>query len=150
MGGEHRCDKTRLLPKEWAHRPEPLTIVGEGPNSERLRTLAGPTPRFTDALPRDEVPRRMAGARAVLLPPLWFEGFPIVVAEAFFTGTPVVASRIVGSGDGLAERFARLRQGAATTWETSLSPAASLRALNTIHARAIASRAAAQPPRMER
>jgi glycosyltransferase involved in cell wall biosynthesis len=36
----------------------------------------------------------MGRAAAVVVPSIWFEGFPVVVVEAYATGTPVIASRI--------------------------------------------------------
>lgn len=36
----------------------------------------------------------MRRAVAVVVPSIWFEGFPVAVAEAYATGTPVIASRI--------------------------------------------------------
>ena len=36
----------------------------------------------------------LRGASALVVPSIWFEGFPMVVIEAYATGTPVIASRI--------------------------------------------------------
>src|SRR5437667_68289 len=67
---------------------------------KRLRQLAGSlgvTRRvsFAGALPRDGVLRRLAGARAALLPSLW-ENLPHAAVEALSVGTPVVATTVGG------------------------------------------------------
>ena len=77
-----------------------LVLVGDGPERDRLRQLAGSlgvTRRvsFAGALPRDGVLRRLAGARAALLPSLW-ENLPHAAVEALSVGTPVVATTVGG------------------------------------------------------
>jgi glycosyltransferase involved in cell wall biosynthesis len=36
----------------------------------------------------------VASSSALVIPSLWFEGFPMVALEAYASGTPVIASRI--------------------------------------------------------
>jgi glycosyltransferase involved in cell wall biosynthesis len=43
---------------------------------------------------RASVVDELRSSIALVLPSVWFEGFPIVLLEAFATGTPVIASRI--------------------------------------------------------
>jgi glycosyltransferase involved in cell wall biosynthesis len=45
-------------------------------------------------LPFDETQQRLSKGRLLVLPSLWFEGFPMVVREAFAFGVPVAASRL--------------------------------------------------------
>ena len=69
-----------------------VTVIGEGPLAG---ALAGhPGLDLKGALPPDAVQAAMARAAALVVPSLWYEGLPMVVAEAFAAGTPVVASRI--------------------------------------------------------
>jgi glycosyltransferase involved in cell wall biosynthesis len=49
---------------------------------------------FLGELSRDAVLDEMRRAAAVAVPSLWYEGFPMVVLEAFACATPVIASRI--------------------------------------------------------
>lgn len=75
----------------------PITLIGEGPLEGRLRdtpgvTLLGPQPPAT-------VQAMMARAEALVVPSQWYEGMPMVIAEAFSLGTPVVASRIGALAD---------------------------------------------------
>lgn len=90
----------RVLVGAAASGPGTIRVAGDGP----LRHLAeqaddagqidylgplGPSAVF------DEL-RRSA---AMVMPSLWFEGFPLTVLEAFATGTPVIASRIGSLGE---------------------------------------------------
>lgn len=87
------------LLRAWASIDAPLTITGDGPDRERLEALAPPQVTFTGALPREETLARMANARALVVPSRWYEGFPMVVVEAFSMGLPVIASNIGSLGD---------------------------------------------------
>jgi glycosyltransferase involved in cell wall biosynthesis len=57
----------------------------------RLRHEGDPRVAFHEAVPRSELWRRLASARAVLCPSDWDEPFGLVAAEAQAAGTPVVA-----------------------------------------------------------
>ncbi|GLH76750.1 glycosyl transferase [Bradyrhizobium sp. SSBR45G] len=72
----------------------PLRIAGDGPENDRLRREAGPNVKFLGEIPRVDVLREMSSARALVVPSRWYEGFPMVVVEAFARGTPVIASRL--------------------------------------------------------
>ncbi|OKO80282.1 glycosyltransferase [Bradyrhizobium sp. NAS96.2] len=74
----------------------PLRIVGEGPERAALEARAPGHVSFLGARSRAEVLREMANAQALVVPSLWYEGFPMVVVEAFAQGTPVIASEIGG------------------------------------------------------
>jgi glycosyltransferase involved in cell wall biosynthesis len=69
-----------------------VAVIGEGPLAGALAGHPGLDLR--GALPPDAVQAAMARAAALVVPSLWYEGLPMVVAEAFAAGTPVVASRI--------------------------------------------------------
>ncbi len=79
-----------------------VTVIGEGPLASRL---AG-APGITLLGSRDAAAVRAAMAAAVVLvvPSLWYEGLPSVIAEAFAVGTPVVASRIGALASLVADR----------------------------------------------
>jgi len=49
---------------------------------------------FRGQVSRDEVMRLLARTRALIVPSLWYEGFPRVIAEALSVGVPVIVSRI--------------------------------------------------------
>jgi glycosyltransferase involved in cell wall biosynthesis len=70
----------------------PITVVGEGPLVDRVRNV--PNLTYLGAQDRAGVRAAMAAAAAVVVPSLCYEGLPMVIAEAFSVGTPVVVSRI--------------------------------------------------------
>jgi glycosyltransferase involved in cell wall biosynthesis len=77
----------------------PLRIVGTGPLDSELRTQAaqqGLPIEFLGMRTRAETVELMRGAALLVLPSEWYEGFPLVVSEAYASGTPIVASRIGG------------------------------------------------------
>ena len=41
----------------------------------------------------------LRNALALVVPSIWFEGFPLVVLEAYAAGTPVIASRLGSLGE---------------------------------------------------
>ena len=77
-----------------------LVLVGDGPERERLTSLAaqldldGRT-KFTGSLPRDEVLRYLSGATAAVLSSSW-ENLPHSAVEALAVGTPVVSTAVGG------------------------------------------------------
>jgi glycosyltransferase involved in cell wall biosynthesis len=74
-----------------------LKILGDGPLRQELTELAIQTKLPVEFLGFCESPRiiDMIGRAALLVVPSeWYEGFPMVVLEAYACGTPVVCSRI--------------------------------------------------------
>lgn len=74
-----------------------LRIVGEGPQRAEIENAAQGLPvRMVGLVSRDEVFRLMGEAALVVVPSQWYEGFPLVIVEAFAAGTPVAAAEIGG------------------------------------------------------
>lgn len=71
-----------------------LAIAGSGPEEEMLRKTAAPNVTFLGPLKPEQVSEAMRSASALIVPSLWFEGFPMVIVEALAHGLPVLASRI--------------------------------------------------------
>jgi glycosyltransferase involved in cell wall biosynthesis len=71
----------------------PIWIVGDGPLADQTREAAAKSGVFLlGARTRDEVSDLMRGAAFLILPSMCYENFPLVIAEAFEAGLPVIAS----------------------------------------------------------
>lgn len=79
----------------------PLKIAGDGPLADLVAETAERVPgiEWLGRRPKEEVVRLMQDARLLVVPSIWYEGFPMVIAEAFATGLPVVASDLGGLGE---------------------------------------------------
>ncbi len=76
----------------------PLRIIGEGPLRASLEMLAksrGATQvEFLGALAPEAVVGEISLAKLLIVPSIWFEGFPLVLQEAFAVGTPCAVANI--------------------------------------------------------
>lgn len=81
--------------KNWGAAAPKLEVIGDGPEKQRLEQQAsGGNIVFMGQLPFNKTQSRMAKAKMLVLPSVCYEGFPMVVREAFALGIPVAASRI--------------------------------------------------------
>ena len=71
-----------------------MAIIGDGPQRLALEAMAPPNVRFLGGRSGSEVKEAMAEAGFLVVPSTWFEGFPMVVVEAFAAGLPVLAARL--------------------------------------------------------
>lgn len=76
----------------------PLKIVGDGALRAELEARTAndaiSNVRLVGVASHDEVLGFMKNARFLVCPSLWFEGFPMIVAEAFACALPIVVSRL--------------------------------------------------------
>jgi glycosyltransferase involved in cell wall biosynthesis len=94
--------RTRLIIEAFAHLPERrLVVIGDGPEFERLKALAGPNVRMLGYQPNSVVREYMQRARAFVFAAL--EDFGIVPVEAQACGTPVIAYGEGGVTESLVE-----------------------------------------------
>jgi glycosyltransferase involved in cell wall biosynthesis len=98
-----------VLIDAW-RRSEPgkLLIIGGGPDADEMKASAPSSVEFRGTVPGDEVAELIRGARAVLLPSLWYEGAPRTILEAYAVGVPVLASRIGALPEVVEEGFSGL------------------------------------------
>jgi glycosyltransferase involved in cell wall biosynthesis len=79
----------------------PLTVIGRGPDHERLKRLAGPTVTLLDSVDDQAIVGHIANAEAFLFAS--YEDFGITPIEAMAAGTPVVAYKAGGALDYIEE-----------------------------------------------
>lgn len=79
----------------------PLTVVGSGPETPRLKAMAGPTITFTGRLEDEKLVRKVAQSEFFIFPNV--EDFGIVAVEAQAAGIPVIAYRGGGALDIIVE-----------------------------------------------
>ncbi len=83
-----------VLISAWKHIDEPLRIVGDGPLRTLVEDCGLDNVHYLGKLPHDKVSEEMMRASFLVMPSIWYEGFPMVLVEAFAHGLPVVASNI--------------------------------------------------------
>ena len=86
----------------WSKLPKsiPLVIAGDGPfrpaMEKQIADLKLTNVDYRGRLSRQETLAAMKGARFLMFPSEWYEGFPVTIAESFACGVPVLCSRLGG------------------------------------------------------
>lgn len=83
-----------VLIDAWAGLAVPINVIGTGGLEARMRSTASSHVTIHGFLSDEEVTAAMRRASFLVMPSIVYEGFPMVVAETFSAGTPIVASRI--------------------------------------------------------
>jgi glycosyltransferase involved in cell wall biosynthesis len=91
--------KVMTLLKAWENiEGIHLKLVGGGAQELRIRQFprefASEKVEFLGRRTRDQVFALMKKARLLIFPSEWYEAFPLVLAEAFACGVPVVTTRL--------------------------------------------------------
>jgi glycosyltransferase involved in cell wall biosynthesis len=84
---------TTLL-ASWASIDLLLSIVGDGPLRSLVEASVGTNIGYGGGLAAERVREAMRSARFLVMPSECYENLPMVIAEAFANGLPVVASRL--------------------------------------------------------
>lgn len=86
------------LLRAWRNLPNiPLKVLGDGPLRQQLEASAKAHNlpiEFLGYRGRQEILDIVRDAVMQIVPSEWYEGFPMVILEAYACGTPVIASRI--------------------------------------------------------
>lgn len=84
-----------------------LKIVGDGPLASTVRQATATVPgvEWLGARSTSEVLGLMGDAAFLILPSVWYEGFPLVLVEAFAAGLPIIASRLGAMEELVAEGY---------------------------------------------
>jgi len=83
----------------WKKISLPLLIIGDGPLLENVKNSGLDTVIASGLLSSSEVSIKMSKASFLIMPSEWYEGFPMVLVEAFSHGLPVIASRLGGMAE---------------------------------------------------
>ena len=93
--------------RAWAPLKEiPLKVIGDGPLAGQLKK--SPQILFLGPMSNEKVRDAMCRAAFLVLPSEWYEGFPLVIAEAYSQGLPVIGSRIGGLPELIEHKFTGL------------------------------------------
>lgn len=101
-----RLDENKGVPfllKAWEGLPEDyqLHIYGDGMYRSACEKAAAEQKNihFFGFRPQQEIFADLSDAAALLFPSEWYEGFPMILAETFAVGRPVVAANLGNHGD---------------------------------------------------
>lgn len=87
-----------------------LIVCGLGPMEEWCRRFIEENSlksiEMLGFVSNNEIKRLISGAKALILPTQWYEGFPMSVVEAFLVDTPVIGSNIGNVGSIIKETSA--------------------------------------------
>jgi glycosyltransferase involved in cell wall biosynthesis len=81
--------------RRWGEQAPVLELIGDGPlryELEKASQTIRDKVHFLGQLPFAETQLRLAKAKLLVVPSICFEGFPMVIREAFALGVPVAAS----------------------------------------------------------
>lgn len=87
----------RVLLEAFSGLPgQALTMIGSGPLEQYVYEFVEQhhmqNVRILGQLSQNEVIDRLAQSKAMIVPSIWYEGFPMTIVEAFACGVPVVGS----------------------------------------------------------
>ena len=91
----------KLLIKYWKNLSEDyvLHIYGDGPLKEYVEGNTAANIIYMGFMGQDEIFKDLSGAMAMVFPSIWYEGFPMIIAESMALGCPVLSSNIGNVGD---------------------------------------------------
>lgn len=91
----------KLLISYWKKTPcdYVLHIYGDGPLKDFVEKNTSNNIIYMGFKPQDEIFKDLSSAMAMVFPSIWYEGFPMIIAESMAIGCPVLSSSIGNEGD---------------------------------------------------
>jgi glycosyltransferase involved in cell wall biosynthesis len=83
-----------VLLDAWNHISLPLKLIGTGAFQETLEKNTQTNIEYLGLKDKNQVLELVRNASFIIMPSSWYEGFPMVLVEAFACGTPAVVSRL--------------------------------------------------------
>jgi glycosyltransferase involved in cell wall biosynthesis len=81
-----------ILLDAWAGVGLPLKIIGDGPLKSSVESNALTAVEYLGLKKKDEVLELVQNADFIIMASTWYEGFPMVLVEAFACGTPALVA----------------------------------------------------------
>ena len=88
----------KLIPKDYC-----LHIYGDGTLKEFVQENSHDNISYYGFAPQQTIFKDLSTATALVFPSIWYEGFPMIIAEAMAIGCPVVSTNI-GNGRDIVEK----------------------------------------------
>ncbi len=89
----------KTLLEAWKALSVPLKLAGTGPLESKLPAMEKTNIKFLGQIAPADVVNEMRRASMLVMPSEWYEGFPMVLVEAFNNSLPVIASRLGGMSE---------------------------------------------------
>lgn len=101
----------------WESIKYPLKIVGEGPLEEKVKNCSNPYVEYLGVKSKEDVYHLMRQANLLIMASRWYEGFPLVLLEAYSCATPALVPALGSMQDIVVnlETGAHYRAGSATS-----------------------------------
>ncbi len=83
-----------ILFESWGNISGRLKVIGDGPLKEYVESKSLGAIEFLGRKDKPDVLDLVRNADFIIMPSTWYEGFPMVLVEAFACGTPALVSRL--------------------------------------------------------
>jgi glycosyltransferase involved in cell wall biosynthesis len=83
-----------ILFESWANTLGKLKVIGDGPLKLFVESKSSGSIEFLGRKDKSDVLDLVRNADFIVMPSTWYEGFPMVLVEAFACGTPALVSRL--------------------------------------------------------